>query len=675
MQNQMHVLHRHRRGRRTLDGGRIAARGLRGRGRGGRFVMFRQGRQGADGLRREVRARGEQVRADELATMMAVHGLTGGLDQITLVLDVVRGCPDVRLEIVEAEQFLDQLAEVHRDRTVFDQALVERVALRGAGLVRVRLLIDRIVTRVDQALDQFLFQHHFAENVLQVARQRSVLLQPFFGQLGEIRGDHGHVLLIGWTLHGEVSQQSDQLREEDRCRRVESQCVVLDEEIEKFLPDRRGRCSAREPQLHIAVFADRDEVVQCRMDEERVDVSRLNVCIQFFHGAKETRVDEDLIEKSDADRTRFQLLEEVHEGVDLIEVFHHESRSMVSDRWQQPWLSFAQTSQQCLVDVRVLLFFFALPEEMFENLFHRVRPDPLVVPFSEIVEQTVDLLRGQSQLRENRHLVVVEEILDQGVELVVRAGVADQNEDLVANQIVAQQTLGLQNGEKALQETLVDHGLILQAEMNRLQIVIERPVLIGQEHRDLLAVVDGLRGAARRFHRGMHQFDFFIVQGGDDRGGGTLTRTDLFAVDRRNQGRIRLTGLIDQHLLIVRTVAVDENLLQTNGVVIDGFVQMQAKLSDDVDLFADGEVDHLLTLGVQEISARNEVVPVGGDFAGDRGWTLTEIAVQMIDDGVVIDGCLSEGDQLNRFQNDRMRKLKGQRAALLVRGVGVRPRR
>ena len=75
---------------------------------------------------------------------------------------------------------------------------------------------DRIISSIDQALDVLVFQDHFAEDVLQVAGERSVLFQTLFRQMCEVRGNQGHVDLIGGTLNGEISQQSDQLCEQCR---------------------------------------------------------------------------------------------------------------------------------------------------------------------------------------------------------------------------------------------------------------------------------------------------------------------------------------------------------------------------------------------------------------------------------------------------------------------------
>ena len=138
---------------------------------------------------------------------------------------------------------------------------------------------------------------------------------------------------------------------------------------------------------------------------------------------------------------------------------------------------------------------------MFENLFHRICPDAFVVRLTQIGEQTMDLRRRQCQLGENRHLIVVEKVFDQRTELFVRTRIADENEDFVANQLVARQTFRLENGKKSLEKSLVDHCLILQAEMNQLKIVIERTILISQEHRYLMAVVDRRIRTARGFHR------------------------------------------------------------------------------------------------------------------------------------------------------------------------------
>ena len=163
----------------------------------------------------QIRSAGQIVRTGDLASMVPTvcRRRRRRLDQISFVLEEIRRRPDVRLEIVEAEQFLDQLPDVHRDRTVLNQTLIERIALERTGFARVELRMQRVIARVDQTLNEFLFQHDFTENVLQITSQRSVLFEPFFGQLSQVRRDQRHVLLIRRTLQGQIAQQTDQLRQ------------------------------------------------------------------------------------------------------------------------------------------------------------------------------------------------------------------------------------------------------------------------------------------------------------------------------------------------------------------------------------------------------------------------------------------------------------------------------
>ena len=76
---------------------------------------------------------------------------------------------------------------------------------------------------------------------------------------------------------------------------------------------------------------------------------------------------------------------------------------------------------------------------------------------------------------------------------------------------------------------------------------------------------------------------------------------------------------------------------------------------------------------VQKVGAGNEVEPIGGHLARDRCWRLTEAGAQMIDHGVVIDGQLSERDELDRFENDGVRKMKRERATSFIGWERVGP--
>ena len=678
-----------RRGRRRRAGRRgllhccrrIAAVRLGRRGAGRRrFVMFGEHRQRAVRfavqLADQVRPGGQIFRTRDLPSVVSVcGGVRRRFDQISFVLQEIRRRPDVRLQVIEAEEFLDQLPDVHRDRTVLNQPLVERIALEETLFARVELWIERVISRVDQTLDEFLFEHDFAENVLQVTGQRSVLFEPFFGQFGQVRGDQRHVLLIRRTLKGQVAQQTDQLRQQRRGGRMEGERGVLDEQIEQFHPDRRGDRRLSEPELHVGELADADQIAERGVDDRRVLRDRCQLSVQLFDGAKETRVGQQFIEETNAERRTLQPVEIGVERVDLLEHFHRQMRLMVADGRQQPVVFLHQPSSEVFVEMRRV----ASPDEMNENLFQGVVVDRACLSFDQHVEQRPKSCDGKVQFAENLHVVLLENVFDQPWKLLVRTRIADEEENLVANEIFRRASVRLQSSKELLQKIVVDLRCGFQDEVDQLQVMVERAMLIGEEHRDLMAVVHGDRRGRRRrggtFHRRIHDFRFVVFERRDERVGRVLVQTELLAVDGGDERLVRLRGLIDQHLLVVGAVAKDGDLLQTDRVVIDRFVEMNLQLANDVDLFRQGQVDDLLALRVQEETARKKIESVRGDFAGDRRRALAQVRIEMVDDGVMIDRQLGEGDQLNRLENDRVGKLQNQRAPLFVRAEGVGPGR
>ena len=102
-----------------------------------------------------------------------------------------------------------------------------------------------------------------------------------------------------------------------------------------------------------------------------------------------------------------------------------------------------------------------------------------------------------------------------------------------------------------------------------------------------MAVVDRIRVGSRRLDRRVHQFRFVGVQRSDDRRMRYFVHDELLAVDGRDERLVRLTMLLDETLLIVGIVAIDQDLLQTDGFVVHWFVHVNAQLSNDVDLFGD----------------------------------------------------------------------------------------